>query len=76
MTSLRARRIVDAVIFDLDGVIVDSRVPFARSVNAALAAHDLPTRPHAELHGYLGLPSYTQMLWTAMKKRAAYLPGC
>jgi len=56
MTSLRARRITDAVLFDLDGVIVDSRVPFARSVNAALAAHDLPTRPDDELHGYLGPP--------------------
>jgi len=56
MTSLRARRITDAVLFDLDGVIVDSRVPFARSVNAAFAAHDLPTRPDDELHGYLGPP--------------------
>jgi phosphoglycolate phosphatase len=46
----------DAVLFDLDGVLVDSRVPFARSVNAALAGHGLPPRPEQELHQYLGSP--------------------
>ncbi|HEY3827930.1 MAG TPA: HAD hydrolase-like protein [Solirubrobacteraceae bacterium] len=46
----------DAVLFDLDGVLVDSRVPFARSVNAALAAHGLPPQPEQELHQYLGPP--------------------
>lgn len=46
----------DAVLFDLDGVLVDSRVPFARCVNAALAAQDLPPRPEHELHKYLGPP--------------------
>jgi phosphoglycolate phosphatase len=46
----------DAVLFDLDGVLVDSRVPFARSINGALVAHGLPPRPAHELHGYLGPP--------------------
>jgi phosphoglycolate phosphatase len=46
----------DAVLFDLDGVLVDSRVPFARSVNSALASHGLPQRPEDELHQYLGPP--------------------
>jgi phosphoglycolate phosphatase len=46
----------DAVLFDLDGVLVDSRVPFARSVNSALAAQGLPHRPERELHPYLGPP--------------------
>jgi phosphoglycolate phosphatase len=46
----------DAVLFDLDGVLVDSRVPFVRSVNAALAAQGLPPRPERELHQYLGPP--------------------
>jgi phosphoglycolate phosphatase len=46
----------DAVLFDLDGVLVDSRTPFARSVNSALAAHGLPPRPEHELHQYLGPP--------------------
>jgi phosphoglycolate phosphatase len=35
---------LDAVLFDLDGVLVDSRTPFARSINGALVAHGLPTR--------------------------------
>jgi phosphoglycolate phosphatase len=46
----------DAVLFDLDGVLVDSRAPFARSVNSALIAQGLPPRPERELHQYLGPP--------------------
>ncbi len=46
----------DAVLFDLDGVLVDSRAPFARSVNSALTAQGLPPRPEHELHQYLGPP--------------------
>lgn len=43
-----------AVLFDLDGVLVDSRTPFARCINAALTAQDVPPRPEHELHQYLG----------------------
>jgi phosphoglycolate phosphatase len=46
----------DAVLFDLDGVLVDSRTAFACSMNAALVEHGLPSRPAAELHPYLGPP--------------------
>jgi len=46
----------DAVLFDLDGVLVDSRVPFARAVNTALASQGLSPRPEHELHQYLGPP--------------------
>ena len=46
----------DALLFDLDGVLVDSRMAFARSVNAALAEHGLPERADDELHRYLGPP--------------------
>jgi phosphoglycolate phosphatase len=46
----------DAVMFDLDGVLVDSRVPFARAVNAALLAYGLGERPEQELHQFLGPP--------------------
>jgi phosphoglycolate phosphatase len=46
----------DAVLFDLDGVLVDSRVPFARSVNSALTSHGLAPRPEHELCRYLGPP--------------------
>jgi phosphoglycolate phosphatase len=46
----------DAVLFDLDGVLVDSRVPFARCVNEALDTQGLALRPEDELHQYLGPP--------------------
>jgi phosphoglycolate phosphatase len=46
----------DAVLFDLDGVLVDSRVPFTRSVNSALTSHGLTPRTEHELHQYLGPP--------------------
>jgi phosphoglycolate phosphatase len=46
----------DAVLFDLDGVLVDSRIAFVRSINAALAEHGLPERAPAELIPYLGPP--------------------
>jgi phosphoglycolate phosphatase len=46
----------DAVIFDLDGVLADSRIAFARCVNAALVASGVPERPAADLHRYLGPP--------------------
>ena len=49
----------DAVLFDLDGVIADSRVPFARCVNGALAEHGLAPRPAHELHRYLGPPLHS-----------------
>jgi phosphoglycolate phosphatase len=45
-----------AVVFDLDGVIVDSRRAFAGSVNHALAEHGLPARQAAELHRFIGPP--------------------
>jgi phosphoglycolate phosphatase len=46
----------DAVLFDLDGVLVDSRTAFARSLNAAFVEHGLPEYPDAELHPHLGPP--------------------
>jgi phosphoglycolate phosphatase len=46
----------DAVLFDLDGVLVDSRTAFVRSINHALVEHGLPERETAELLPYLGPP--------------------
>jgi phosphoglycolate phosphatase len=46
----------DAVLFDLDGVLVDSRTAFVRSMNAALREHGLPERAPAELTPFLGPP--------------------
>ena len=49
----------DAILFDLDGVLVDSRVPIARSFNAALVANGLPAQPEADLHRFIGPPIHT-----------------
>jgi phosphoglycolate phosphatase len=46
----------EPVLFDLDGVLVDSRTPFARSLNAALQHGGLPLREEAELHAFIGPP--------------------
>ena len=45
-----------AALFDLDGVIVDSREPVARSLNDALEAHGRPALPFEELHPWIGAP--------------------
>jgi phosphoglycolate phosphatase len=52
----------DAVLFDLDGTIVDSRIPYTRSLNHALEHAGLPTRPPAELYQYLGPPLHETLL--------------
>jgi phosphoglycolate phosphatase len=46
----------DALLFDLDGTIVDSRVPYTRSMNHALASVGLPTHAPEDLYQYLGPP--------------------
>jgi phosphoglycolate phosphatase len=45
-----------AVLFDLDGVLIDSRVAITRSINHGLAAVGAPTRPTAELQPWIGPP--------------------
>ena len=44
----------DAILFDLDGTIIDSRVPFVDSMNYALAAQGQRQRKPEELWQYLG----------------------
>jgi phosphoglycolate phosphatase len=48
----------DALLFDLDGTIIDSRVPFVTSLNYALAAHGQRTRDPEEVLHYLGPPTH------------------
>jgi len=45
------------VLFDLDGTIIDSRVPFVTSMNFALASHGQRQREPEELVPYLGPPT-------------------
>lgn len=54
-----ARVAIDAVIFDLDGVIVDSYAPVTSAINAALADHGIPTRPDGDLRRFIGPPTFT-----------------
>jgi phosphoglycolate phosphatase len=49
-------RASDAAIFDLDGVLADSRIPFSRCVNAALVAAGFAEHPEADLHRFIGPP--------------------
>ena len=44
------------VLFDLDGVLVDSRGPISSCINHALVAHGQPERDPAELYRYIGPP--------------------
>jgi phosphoglycolate phosphatase len=44
------------VFFDLDGVLVDSRVAITRSMNAALEACGLEPRPERDLERFIGPP--------------------
>lgn len=45
---------VRAVVFDLDGTLIDSRADIADSVNAVLARMGLATLPDALIHGFIG----------------------
>jgi phosphoglycolate phosphatase len=47
----------DALLFDLDGTIIDSRVPFVTSMNFALASNGQRQREPEELEPYLGPPT-------------------
>lgn len=43
-----------AVLFDLDGTLIDARHDLAASANAALSLVGLPERPAEELFGFIG----------------------
>jgi phosphoglycolate phosphatase len=47
---------VNAVIFDLDGVLVDSRAAISGAMNHALAANGFPQRAATDLHRFIGPP--------------------
>jgi phosphoglycolate phosphatase len=53
---VRVRGHVTAVIFDLDGVLVDSRAAISGAMNRALAANGFPQRSAAELYRFIGPP--------------------
>jgi len=52
----------EAVVFDLDGVLVDSRRPIAACLNAALRDHGLAPEPEEALHRLIGPPLHDAFL--------------
>ena len=57
--------VYSCLLFDLDGVIADSRYAITRSINHALEVHELPTQPENELERYIGPPllhSFSEIL--------------
>jgi phosphoglycolate phosphatase len=44
----------DSVLFDLDGVLVDSRAAITGCINHALVEHEFPARPPGDLHCFIG----------------------
>ncbi len=67
-----------AILFDLDGVLVDSRAPIARSINHALVRHGLPPRPEESLHRWIGPPLHDAFvrLLTETGTAVALAPSC
>ncbi len=55
-TSMGQKRFpgVRALIFDLDGTLIDSKLDLALSVNAAVAEMGRPPLPHEQIFGYVG----------------------
>lgn len=54
-----------AACFDLDGCLVDSRVPICTAINHARVTVGLTAAPHDDLHRFIGPPlleSFLQML--------------
>ena len=49
----------DGLIFDLDGVLIDSYDAVTGSINAALVEHGLQERPPEALRHYIGPPTFT-----------------
>jgi len=47
---------IRAIFFDLDGVLVDSRIAIPRSINFALECQGLAPRPEDSLHPLIGAP--------------------
>jgi phosphoglycolate phosphatase len=59
-------------LFDLDGVLVDSRLPIARSIQFALARHDLAPVAECDLHALIGSPLH-DALGTLLRAQSADL---
>jgi phosphoglycolate phosphatase len=55
---LRAVRDLEAVVFDLDGVVIDSHEAIVSAINGALTEHELRARRPVELRRFIGPPTF------------------
>jgi phosphoglycolate phosphatase len=60
----------EAVLFDLDGVLLDSRTAIARCIEHALRVHGVPVPPVAELESFIGPPLIDAFAQLAGPERA------
>jgi phosphoglycolate phosphatase len=63
----------EAVLFDLDGVLLDSRTAIANCIEHALRAHAVPVPSRAELEGLIGPPLIAAFAELAGAERARAL---
>ena len=61
----------EAVLFDLDGVLLDSRLAIVRCLEHALRVHGVPVPPRAQLEGYIGPPLLDALAELAGPENAA-----
>jgi phosphoglycolate phosphatase len=67
----------DVVLFDLDGVLVDSRAAISGCINHALVANGLSERDPADLYRYIGPPLLTAFAeLVAEPVTSATVAGC
>ena len=74
----RSQLRLDAVLFDLDGVLVDSRGPIARCLNHALSREGLEPEPEQALHRWIGPPLHDAFaaLLSARGAPRSRIPAC
>lgn len=51
--------VIEGLLLDLDGVLIDSRSAIAMGINASLVELGFDARPETELHTYIGPPLHT-----------------
>lgn len=69
----------DGVLFDLDGVLVDSRAAITGCINHALVEHEFAARPPESLHRFIGpslADAFAAAVWGNSKRGRRRPEGC
>lgn len=67
---------VQVILFDLDGVIIDSREAISNCVNFSLGELGLPVREKEEIYQYIGMPLYDIFKILLPSDKQNLLPEC